>query len=165
LAQRATGYSGQGFSLRGEKDRYVLPPKLRNPLADASGERVLCVGQHDRWPCLTGFGTDRVDTFEDQLDDLEEKAIRRGEAFDRDMKSAMLWTFTPISFDASGRFVLPSTLSELGGIDNALYFHGVGQIITIWNPMVLLKQGPEFAQLQAYCKQEMASATAKGKGK
>ncbi|TIX51367.1 division/cell wall cluster transcriptional repressor MraZ [Alteraurantiacibacter aquimixticola] len=166
MAQKATVYSGQGFSLRGEKDRFVLPAKLRNPLAEASGERTLCVSKHDRWPCLTGFGKDRVDTFEDLLDELEDKAIARGDmAFDRELKSAALYTFTPTNFDASGRFNLSSTLFELGDIGDALYFHGIGQIITIWNPEVLLAQGPEFAQMQAYCRQEMAAANAKGKGK
>lgn len=159
VAQRATGYSGQGFSPRGEKDRFVLPSKLRNPLAEASGERVLCLSSHDRWPCLTGFGSDRVATFEDLLDAEEEKAIRLSRDFDRELRSASLWTFTPTNFDASGRFVLSSTLSELGQIEDAIYFHGIGQVITLWNPQVLLAQGPEFAQMKAYCRQEM------GKGK
>lgn len=166
LAQKATNYSGQGFSLRGEKDRFVLPSKLRNPLAEASGERTLCVSKHDRWPCLVGFGKDRVETFDSLLDELEDKAIRRGDdAFDRELRSADLWTFTPINFDASGRFVLTPTLTELGGIGDGLYFHGIGQIITIWNPEALLSKGPEFAQFQAYCRQEMAATQAKGKGK
>lgn len=166
MAQKATGYSGQGFSLRGEKDRFVLPSDLRNPLAEASGERVLCLSKHDRWPCLTGFGTDRIDTFEDLLDDLEDKAIRRNETdFDREMKSADLWTFKRVNFDASGRFTLSSTLCELGEISDSIYFHGVGQMITIWNPEVLLRQGPKFAQMQAYCREEMAEALAKAKGK
>jgi len=144
----------------------VLPPELRNPLAAASGERVLCVSQHDRWPCLTGFGTDRIDTFEDLLDDLEDKAIRRGDDdFDREMKSADLWTFKRINFDASGRFVLSSTLSELGEIEGSIYFHGVGQVITIWNPEVLLMQGPQFKQMQAYCRQEMAETETRSKAK
>jgi MraZ protein len=165
VAQKPTGYSGQGFSLRGGGDRFVLPPDMRNPISEASGERVLCVAKHESWPCLIGFGTDRVSRFEEILDDLEDKAIRAGKDFDRAMRSAKMWSFKRLNFDASGRFIFTSTLTELGRIKDELYFHGVGQVITIWNPDVLLGLGEEFEIFQVYCRQEMAEARAKGKGK
>ena len=59
-------YSGQGFSLIGEKGRFVLPPDFRKAVRDSGqGERVLCLAKHPRWKCLTGFGLSRVEVLVD----------------------------------------------------------------------------------------------------
>ena len=43
-AARPVSYSGQGFSLLGEKGRFVLPPVFRKAVRDSGqGERVLCL--------------------------------------------------------------------------------------------------------------------------
>jgi hypothetical protein len=40
-----SGYSGQGFSLKAEKNRLALPAAFRKAVTDSSGnERVLCLG-------------------------------------------------------------------------------------------------------------------------
>ncbi len=166
VSQSPSGYSGQGFSPRGEKDRFVLPAKLRNIIAERSGQRLLCIGVHDKWPCLTGFGKDREAEFTRILDREEQRATDLKQDFDRDGRSMNLWDFEEAPFDASGRFVLPPVSSELGGIGDALYFHGIGEFITIWNPEVLLEQAnPMFKGPQARCRAEMAKAAAKAKGK
>lgn len=162
MAKGPTGYGGQGFSLRGEKGRFVLPPAFRNTIAETSGTRVLCLAKHDRWPCLSAFGTDRPATFEDQLDREEEKAIRLNHDFDRELRSLQLWSFTEIPFDASGRFVMPDTLAELGEIGEQIYFQGIGPFFTLWNPEKLETMGAGFEGAQAYCRKAVADATAKG---
>ncbi len=43
MSQRSAGYRGQGFSLRGEKNRFVLPPSFRKVMADNGDENVLCL--------------------------------------------------------------------------------------------------------------------------
>ena len=49
-AGKPIAYSGQGFSLLGEKGRFVLPPDFRKAVRDSGlGERVLCVAKHPRW--------------------------------------------------------------------------------------------------------------------
>jgi MraZ protein len=165
VAHKPTGFSGQGFSLRGEKDRFVLPADMRNPIAEASGERVLCVGRHESWPCLVGFGTDRIAQFDDILDRQQAEARQNGDKFDRALRSGQLWSFKKHAFDASGRFVLNPSSVKLGRIEDQLYFHGVGEVVTIWNPEILLGLGDEFDFFKIYCEQEMAEAMAKGKGK
>ena len=157
-----SGYGGQGFSLRGEKGRFVLPPAFRNTIAETSGTRVLCLAKHDRWPCLTAFGTDRPATFEDQIDREEEKAIRLGQEFDRELRALQLWSFQEIPFDASGRFVMPDTMSELGRIEDSIYFQGIGAFFTLWNPALLETMGPGFEGAQAYSRKAVADAGAKG---
>ena len=77
VAKAPAGYSGQGFSPRGDKGRYVLPPAFRNAIAPGpTDERTLCLAKHDRWNCLTGFGLARTESFEAQLDREEDNAVR-----------------------------------------------------------------------------------------
>ncbi len=158
-------FSGQGFSLRGEKGRYVLPAEMRNPLATASGERVLCVGRHESWPCLVGFGTDRTQHFEEILNEQRDEARANGDKFDRALRSGQLWSFKKHAFDASGRFVLNPSSVKLGKIEDRIYFHGIGDVITMWNPDILMGLGDEFDFFKVYCEQEMEEALAKGRGK
>ena len=158
------GYSGQGFSLRGEKGRYVLPPAFRNAIApDADAPRVLCVAKHDRWPCLSGFGLDRTASFEDQLDREEENAVRRGQEFDRELRSTQLWSFTEAPFDASGRFILPDHLAELCAIDDGICFLGGGRFFTLWAPGELYSMGAGWEGQQAIARKQEQDARGKGK--
>ena len=165
-ARAASGYSGQGFSPRGEKGRYVLPPAFRNAIApEAGAPRTLCLAKHDRWPCLTGFGLARTESFDAQLDREEEAALRLQKEFDRELRSIQLWTFSEVPFDASGRFVLPDHFAELGAIDDAICFLGGGQFFTLWAPRQLYGMGQGWEGQQAVCRKLEADAQAKGKRK
>lgn len=163
MAQGAKGYRGYGFSLRGEKGRYVLPPGFRKLIAEASGERILCLTNHDRLPCLIGFGLERADEFENQLDREEEAALRLGREFDRVTRGAQLYGFTEVPFDSSGRFILPEHVSELGGLNEAVYFHGGGKFLTLWDPAALYQTGPEWKGAQITCRKLAEDAEAKKK--
>ena len=165
MAQRPNGYSGQGFSLRGEKNRLALPSAFRKAVTDSSGgERVLCVAKHDRWKCLTGFGLSRTERFEEYLDREEERATRLGNDFDRDLRSMQLWGFEQIPFDASGRFVLPEHFAELCDIAEGICFLGAGDSFTLWAPKQLYAMGAGWEGQQAVCR-KLAADTAKGRKK
>ncbi|WJY19077.1 division/cell wall cluster transcriptional repressor MraZ [Alteriqipengyuania flavescens] len=156
-----TDFNGQGFSLRGEKSRFVLPVSLRKQVAAESDGRILCVGKHERWDCLIGFGLSRIKSFADQIDREEERALRLGRDYDPELRRMQLFAFTEIPFDASGRFILPDHLSKLGGIEGGVYFHGAGDFIHMWNPDLLAKMGAGWESAQAYCETTMAEAQAK----
>lgn len=165
MSLRPTGYGGQGFSLRGEKDRFVLPPSFRKDFADKGDERILCLAKHERWPCLKGFSLSLTDTFEDMLDREEEAALRRNQDFDRELRGMQLWGFTEVPFDASGRFIIPEHIAEIGDIGDALYFQGGTPFLTLWNPQRLNAMGSGWEQAQANCRALAAAAEAKAKGK
>lgn len=164
MAQPFSFY-GQGFSLRGDKGRFVLPPSFRKMVKDASdGERVLCLAKHERWPCLTGFGKSRLLDFAEQIDREEAQAVTRGVDYDRDMRGAQLYGFLDAPFDESGRFVCPDHLAAMAGLDGAAFFNGNGPFFTIWNPEALAGMGPGFEQMQRGCEALAAEAEA-GKGR
>lgn len=158
-----TGYSGQGFSPRGEKGRYVLPADFRKAIApDENTPRVLCLARHDRWNCLTGFGLDRTAGFDALLDKQEDSALRLGKEFDRELRSMQLWNFTKVTFDSSGRFILPDHLAGLCNMDDAIAFLGGSPFFTLWAPKELYAMGAGFEGQQAIVRSMEADA---GKGK
>ncbi len=166
MALKAPGYSGQGFSPRGEKGRYVLPPAFRHAIAPGKDDdRTLCLAKHDRWKCLIGFGLARTASFDEQLDREEESALRLGKEFDRELRSTQLWTYSEVPFDASGRFVMPDHLAELCSIAAGICFLGGGQFFTLWAPKQLYAMGQGWEGQQAVCRKLEAESGAKGRRK
>ena len=164
VAKAPAGYSGQGFSPRGDKGRYVLPPAFRNAIAPTERDpRTLCLVKHDRWNCLTGFGLARTESFEALLDREESAAGNLKKEFDRELRSTQLWAFSEVPFDASGRFILPDHLAELCAIDQGICFLGGGSFFTLWAPKQLYAAGDAWAGQQALCRK--LEADAKGKRK
>ncbi|WP_126172040.1 division/cell wall cluster transcriptional repressor MraZ [Altericroceibacterium xinjiangense] len=161
--EQPIGYSGQAFSLQGEKSRFTLPPAFRKAVTESSGDRILCLSKHEKWPCLTGFGLSRRSALEAQIDREEERALRLGRDFDRDLRALQLYGFSELPFDASGRFVMPEHLAELGQMDRGVYFQGAGAFFTLWNPEELYRMGEGWEGAQAACRQLEAEALAKGK--
>jgi MraZ protein len=146
------GYSGQGFTLRGDKGRFTLPPAFRKAVAQSSDDKILCLDKHERWNCLTGFGLSRRSELMAQIDREEEIALNRDRDFDRDTRQSQLFGFSRIPFDASGRFVMPDHLVQLGKLKDGVYFHGAGSFFTLWNPAELYKMDDAWAAAKAACR-------------
>ena len=158
-------YSGQGFSLRGEKGRFVLPPQFRKTVRESSdSNRILCLAKHERWNCLTGFGLSRRDAFAEQLNHEEAIALQVGREFDRDLRAMQLYGFSEVPFDDSGRFVMPDHLIDLGVVGDRLFFQGAGAFFTLWNPDEIAGMGAGWEGAQAACAMLSAeAANAKGR--
>lgn len=151
-ARQAISYSGQGFSLKGEKSRFVLPPQFRKTVRESSlGARTLCIAKHERWNCLTGFGLSRKDDLASQIDREEMLAIQAGRDFDRDLRAMQLYGFSEVPFDESGRFVIPDHLLKLASLEDALFFQAAGGFFTLWSPDELAKMGAGWEGAQAAC--------------
>lgn len=161
-ARQAISYSGQGFSLRGEKSRFVLPPQFRKMVRESSfGNRTLCIAKHERWTCLTGFGLSRRDDLAAQIDREEMLAIQAGKDFDRDLRASQLYGFSEVPFDDSGRFVIPDHLLNLAGLGDSLFFQAAGGFFTLWNPDELARLGAGWEGAQAACANFVAEAKAR----
>lgn len=164
LETRRVRYNGQGFSLKGEKDRFVLPPDFRKALKDSGqGEKVLCLQLHPDLKCLVAFGLSREDEFDAQLDREEEAALRLGQSFNRVLRSSQLFGFVKVPFDDSGRFVLPPRFVKGANIDDRLYFQGAGAEFLIFNPAELAELGADWRHAQLACEDCEAQALARGR--
>ena len=159
-ALRPTAFRGQGFSLRGDKNRFVLPAAFRQAVRDASyNNKTICLTKHDRFKCLTAFGLARVDGFHSKL---EREQDVHGKDFDWDMMAQQLYGCDEAPFDDSGRFVIPEHLLRLAGIGEQLYFRGAGDFIFIWAPEELARAGEGWESAQAACADFVAGAGKKG---
>ncbi len=157
-------YSGQGFSLRGEKGRFVLPPQFRKSVRQSSGERnLLFLGKHERWDCLVGFGDSRRFEILEDLDVQQKVARDRGEDFDYDTRSSMVFGCLEVPFDDSGRFVIPAGLIGPGCVGEELFFQGGGKFFSLWNPAQLEKMGQDWTTAKSMCA-SLAEEGRKGKG-
>lgn len=145
-------YSGQGFSLRGEKGRFVLPPQFRKVVRESSaGNRTLCLAKHERWNCLIGFGQSRKEDLAAQIDREEMVATQMGKEFDRDLRASQLYAFSEVPFDDSGRFVIPDHLLNLADVSEGIFFNAAGGFFTLWNPDELARLGAGWEGAQAAC--------------
>lgn len=159
-------YWGQGYSPRGDKHRFVLPADFRSDVKTASaGQRVLCLDKHPKLPAMVGFGLDRPKFFHVEMEEEKIRARDEGEAFSRELFKAQLSGFRRVSFDESGRFVLPAYLEELVTVDGGLYFHGGGNYFTIWPPEALFAMPAEWDAIKASCRALMAEFSAKDRRK
>jgi MraZ protein len=116
-----------------------VPSFLRKDLIASSDGRSLCLGTHEKWDCLIGFGLSRKADLLAEIDKEEAIAVTRGEPYDRDAAGARKFSsLQELSFDASGRFVLPPMLQSMGNLDGNVIFHGIGNVFCLWNPQSLL---------------------------
>ena len=165
MASRPYIYSGQGFSLQRDKNRFVLPNQFRGTIKDSSGRPVVCLAKHDRWNCLTGFGLSRVDEFESLINQEKAAALQNDRAYDADKRAMDLYGFQEVPFDGSGRFVLPEALATLANIEDQLYFQGAGSFFTVWNPAELAAMGEGWESHKATCASLAAGEQSKAKKK
>jgi MraZ protein len=162
VATQPITYWGHGFSLQGDKGRFVVPAKLRKPIKDGSdGEKIICIGKHETLPCLTAFGTTRRNAMLQELLDEQERAVRTGAHFDFDIRAQQISGMAEVPFDDSGRFMMPRDFMELGKIQTEVYFHSAVRHFLIWNPDILATMGPEFDAAKAMC----AAARAEAQGR
>ena len=163
MTGKSCKFSGYGFSLRGEKNRFVLPPSFRNKIHDASGERVLCLVKHEAYRCLVGFGTNYTEELEERFEREEANAFDKGIEFDSIARRMELFAFEEMPFDNSGRFILPEHLVKVAGLSDSFCVVGAGKIFTLWAPEELYKMGDRLAAMQEACRSLEAEARAKGK--
>ena len=151
-AVRPVIYSGNDFSLVGDKGRFVLPPKFRNPVIQSSGDRpVLYLSKHEKWDCLIGFGDSRRYELLADLDLQQHLARDQREEFDYDTRAQMVLGCDPVTIDGSGRFVVHAGLIKPGCVGDEMFFLGGAKFFSLWNPVKLEKMGAEFATAKSMC--------------
>lgn len=138
-------YSGAAFSAIDDKGRVAIPAEFRSLVEDSSGGRSLLITRHPTDDCLIGLGESRKQEMLDEIDREEEVALRRGEPFDRNRAARNKFSvLQKVSFDASGRFVMPPMLRAIAGLTDHVFMFGEGFHFCIWSPEKLLHAGDEY---------------------
>jgi MraZ protein len=156
---------GQGFSPKGDKERFVLPADIRKIVSEASGNLTeMLVAKHEEWDCLIACGTSYSQQLADEIRAEHAAAMANGLPSQRSKRALLFGSLVKVNFDGSGRFILPQHLKQQARISDSIYIHGTLDYFTIWSPDVLNEQtGPEWIGPQASC--ASFAATGGGRGR
>lgn len=127
------------------KGRVSLPSTFRNAIdrrarraalpGDAVEDRIVMVGEHEEFPCLTAFDQ----SYSRKLYENIEKRVAAMDGVD-EMKALdneqmdAFGAMNEVSYDGSGRMVLSPLLRSIAGISDCAYFVGAGGTFQIWSP-------------------------------
>jgi len=158
-------YRGQGFSPKGDKERFVLPADIRRIVTEASGTlNEMLVARDEEWNCLIACGTSYLDQLAEEIRAERAAALAVGHPAARSKRALLFGSFVQVNFDNSGRFILPTSMKQRVGITDAIYIHGTMDYFTIWAPEVLAQQeGPEWDGPKDNCAAQIAAAGGRGR--
>ena len=148
-------YRGYGLQGVDGKDRVGIPGTLRptveanNPRTE-NGEvsRLLTVAPCETAPCLIAYDQAYPEEMIAELNARAQAATTPGDPISRDPFRIGHGIVDTVSFDASGRFVLPSYPKKYARIDNLALFISVGPYFEIWDPETLLAERGDQPQIR-----------------
>lgn len=154
MANRAI-YRGYGLQGVDDKGRVAIPGTLRptveanNPRAE-SGEvsRTLTVAPCETAPCLIAYDQAYPEDLIVELNARAQAATAPGDPISRDPFRIGHGIVDTVSFDASGRFILPSYPKKYARIDKLALFIAVGPYVEIWDPETLLAEKGDIPQVR-----------------
>ncbi|MDE2406146.1 MAG: hypothetical protein KGM17_15855 [Sphingomonadales bacterium] len=166
MAAEPVIYKGQDFSLKGDKERFVLPARFRKPVTQSSdGRNELLVTLHPGFGCLIGFGESYRDRRAELIRQRAEDAFLRGEDFNADAQNNIFGDAMEVSFDNSGRMIIPGYLRKAAGITDAIFFYGFNETFLMWSPERLIQnESPQWAVARMMC-EAWLETNVRGKGK
>jgi len=140
-------FFGNALSALDAKSRASLPADFRSTLdkrarrshepGEEAPERLIRLVEHPRHPCLQGFDPLHEQTLMAQL---QERVAQMGDVDPIDaLDDELLESFgaaMSIGYDPAGRFVMPSQLRKVAGLElgGVAFFVAAGTTFQIWNP-------------------------------
>jgi MraZ protein len=147
-----------GFSLQSvdDKGRVAIPADLRETLDVNSPAKQVLVTRHPTLPCLVCYDAGWAQELNDRLNDLARAAKAEGRPFDEAAERRVLRA-EKATYDANGRFVVPSFERDRAGIGKWAFFVGDSDTFQIWAPEVLLAADIDDADLKDRCRHYAAA--------
>jgi len=151
-----------GLSMVDPKGRLSVPAAYRQAIEARGGGRDILMSKHTDAPCITCY--DRL--YEDERDKelKEQRTIELGRGDDKSAsrrQRGIYSTTASVSWDPSGRIVLPEFLKDRAAIEAAALFVGVGDTFEIWDPKTALEQteDEDLRELAAFHLRQKGSAS------
>jgi MraZ protein len=135
-------YAGSGLSTIDGKARVTIPAELRDPVAESSGENIVCLQRHSSLPCLIGFGRAERMKRRADIETQWSAAVDRGVDFDREVAGAGASSIFETAFEPSGRFVIQPMLKHFGKLAERGFFFGATTHFMLWDPEVFKASAP-----------------------
>ena len=135
-----SAFLGSALTTIDPKGRMAIPAIFRNPIiANSNGESSVVFSYNAQAQCLQGHGTERLAALIAQMRRREELANDSGEEFRTELVGGPRFNTTAtISFDGSGRLILPKMLVAMAKIQKHVFFSGNGTDFSVWGVEHLL---------------------------
>lgn len=141
-----------GLSAVDAKGRLSVPAAYRQTIEARGGGKDILVSKHQKDPCITCYDRGYEARLAEMLDEQRRIELGRGDADSHFRRSrGAFGTAAIVSWDTSGRIVLPPFLKDRAGIDALALFVAFGDGFEIWNPQTALAQNDEeLSELAAF---------------
>ena len=126
------GYALQAVDAKG---RVAIPAGLRATIERNSPDKFLVLSKHESDACLVGYDREFSPILHARLQQREAEDRAAGRTGSRhNINRAAFGLVEDVSFDSSGRFILPSFMRKKAGIEDWAFFLATGDTFDIWNP-------------------------------
>lgn len=132
-----------------KKGRVSVPAAFRAALDNETEPGVVLFPNQTGWPCVDGAGISRLETFIEQLEEMNPTDEDRNY-----FSMAIIGLARQLPIDGDGRIILPAEVLDTTGITDKAVFVGLGQSFQIWQPdtfTVYSQQARVFAQNNKNC--------------
>jgi MraZ protein len=138
-------FNGSALNAVDAKGRLSVPAFIRGVVERRSDARAVVIGAHEVDPCLTAYdrGYARILHQENERRRLQEEAAGGHAASHYARARRTFGAVEDVSYDPSGRILLPPLMRRKGKIEDLALFVGVGGTFEIWNPYLALESGDE----------------------
>lgn len=135
-----SAFLGSALTTIDPKGRMAIPASFRNPIiANSNSESSVVFSYNAQAQCLQGCGTQRLAALLEQMRRREELANESGDEFRTEVFGGPRFNTTAtISFDGSGRLILPRMLVAMAKIEKHVFFSGNGTDFSVWGVEHLL---------------------------
>jgi MraZ protein len=133
-------YKGHMLNAIDGKGRVAIPASMRAVLERNGDSRAFTLAIHARDACLIGYDRSWSALQHDRLE--REEARERDAGRDFDYHNAFRRAFgtaEELTFDSSGRFILPAFYRQKASLEDLALFIGTGNTFELWNPRRLLE--------------------------
>lgn len=147
-------FNGSALNAVDAKGRLSIPSFIRGVVERRSDARAIIIAPHEVDPCLIAYDRGYARNLYAEIERrrlLEESQSGGDDAVHFRRARRTFGLTEDVSYDPSGRIILPPMMRRKGRIDDLALFVGVGGTFEIWNPHVALEQGDEdLRELAAY---------------
>ena len=151
-------FNGSALNAVDAKGRLSVPAFIRSVIERRSDARSIIIGAHEVDPCLTAYDRNYARNLylENERRRINEESAKPQAHFARARRTFGITE--EVSYDSSGRIILPTMIRRKGQIEDLALFVGVGGTFEIWNPRLALESGdPDLRELAAYRLEERGS--------
>ena len=135
-------FQGSALNAVDAKGRLSVPAFVRSTIERRSDARAIVVGVHEVAPCLVAYGRGYARYLFNEIERRRLAEEEKGGALDVHYSRARraFGMTEDVSYDTSGRIVLPPMMRRRGKIEDLALFIGIGPVVEIWNPRLALEQ-------------------------